>query len=812
MQLGIDCKQPDMRLSIKAIAYLTIIWATTLMQAAAQETTTAGRDFWVALLVNGSEQMPFYTKITAFGDTACSVTVSNPNTGWSQAVWLNAHNSVTVNLPNNAVPENYSLTEEKGFHVTSTANIQLVATFTRLASTGVAGILPTRVLGDRYIVLDYPADPSRSDISGATVTIVATQPNTTIQYTPPCTLYHSPVSVVGTTVTHTFNAAGETLTLMANTPNASLSGMEITSDKPIALFQGNQITGVPYTTPSGDHMYEQALPVSQWGKSYALVPTIGRTVGDRVRVVADSACSVSLSTGSSFTLTEHGVHEFDIGADSPCILNADKPVCVGLCAKGSDWNAEPGDASLLMVPPLERGISRAMFATISTERITNTWHLAVVTASPGTMNLDGNSIASQFSPIGATGYSYARISVSNGTHTLDNSQGTFAAWTYGKGNVDGYLYQLGQTVDIYHEFTIYRDTVEYSDTICQGGTYDEHGFHVDTAETLMPCTVTITDSVETDPGHITYKTLTLTVLATAIGDTTLAFVLGDTVFFLGDTLTSAGDYLFTLTTANGCDSLLTLHLGYETIRMTYSDDNICSGEGVTLTAEGLKLFRWRSRPPDATLTDLQGQNPIIVYPTETTVYSLLDPSGNAIDSVTVHVEAFLPQCIESNRDFIDFDFPVLVLTDCTGSPNTSTWTFSDGYVIRGERARRQFQYPLPDTITVTLSTCTPHGCCTDTTIGFHTEIRSVWFPNIFAPNWEQNNRFGCITSCQVQKFELSIYNRWGLIVWHSDNVHTQWDGTHAGMPVPQGAYVYVWYLEDIHGNSWNGNGTVTLIR
>ena len=169
-------------------------------------------------------------------------------------------------------------------------------------------------------------------------------------------------------------------------------------------------------------------------------------------------------------------------------------------------------------------------------------------------------------------------------------------------------------------------------------------------------------------------------------------------------------------------------------------------------------------------------------------------------------------CVEVNRDFIDFDHPVVTLHDCSPDRYSSTWVFSDGYTLNGERARRQFVHPLPDTVTVTLRSCNRYGCCADTTIGFRPLIRSVWFPNVFIPDGEQNNRFGAVTSCQVAEFELFVYNRWGLLVYHTTDILALWDGTRDGVPLSQGAYAYRWYLKDVYGDRWSGTGTVTLLR
>lgn len=88
----------------------------------------------------------------------------------------------------------------------------------------------------------------------------------------------------------------------------------------------------------------------------------------------------------------------------------------------------------------------------------------------------------------------------------------------------------------------------------------------------------------------------------------------------------------------------------------------------------------------------------------------------------------------------------------------------------------------------------------------------MWFPNVFLPNHSSNNTFGCHTSYEVVKFELEIYNRWGFFLWSTNDINTRWDGTHEGEPMPQGAYVYKWFLEDIYGDRQNGVGIVTLIQ
>lgn len=94
----------------------------------------------------------------------------------------------------------------------------------------------------------------------------------------------------------------------------------------------------------------------------------------------------------------------------------------------------------------------------------------------------------------------------------------------------------------------------------------------------------------------------------------------------------------------------------------------------------------------------------------------------------------------------------------------------------------------------------------------NTDTLAFWFPNVFTPGLDGNNRFGCIASCEVTEFELYIYNRMGLLVYHTQDIHAPWDGTRQGQPLPQGAYVYTYRLRTPDRMVHQGTGTVTLLR
>lgn len=356
--------------------------------------------------------------------------------------------------------------------------------------------------------------------------------------------------------------------------------------------------------------------------------------------------------------------------------------------------------------------------------------------------------------------------------------------------------------------TIYGyDTVSYYDTICAGNDYNGYGFSLNNARsnTILSRTAMVGDVP-------TLYLLHLTVLPVFISEVSLTIIYGDTLSTNDTLITSAGNYTFRHTASNGCDSIITLHISLADITINASTDGICPGDEVILTATS-NSFIWTATPPDPELDSQQGVNPVIVHPTVSTTYHLLDHSGNILASVTINTDNAPKPCVELSRSFIDFDHPVVTFEDCSEGRHHSTWVFSDGITLYEKHVMRRFD-PFPtDSIQVTLNSCNRYSCCSDTTFTLPCRIRSLWFPNAFTPDAETNNSFRPFTSRNIIEFEIDIYNRWGLHIWNSSDPEQGWDGrSDDGTPCPQDAYVYKYFWRDADGDFKNGVGTVTLLR
>ena len=94
------------------------------------------------------------------------------------------------------------------------------------------------------------------------------------------------------------------------------------------------------------------------------------------------------------------------------------------------------------------------------------------------------------------------------------------------------------------------------------------------------------------------------------------------------------------------------------------------------------------------------------------------------------------------------------------------------------------------------------------------------FPNVFTPdNDGLNDVFYPIIDCDfvVENYQLSVFNRWGQLVFESRNPEEQWDGTHQGKAIPMDVLVYkVQYdvkdEDGIDSRTVSKVGDITLIR
>lgn len=118
-----------------------------------------------------------------------------------------------------------------------------------------------------------------------------------------------------------------------------------------------------------------------------------------------------------------------------------------------------------------------------------------------------------------------------------------------------------------------------------------------------------------------------------------------------------------------------------------------------------------------------------------------------------------------------------------------------------------------------IATVTDFNCCTNSDT-VEVRIAKLAYPTAIKPSSSKpiNQTFKVTGDVSgIAKYQLNIFNRWGQLIYESDDPTVGWDGTYEGADVPVGTYVYssvfTSFESDIQSSiDIKKTGTVTVIR
>ncbi len=89
----------------------------------------------------------------------------------------------------------------------------------------------------------------------------------------------------------------------------------------------------------------------------------------------------------------------------------------------------------------------------------------------------------------------------------------------------------------------------------------------------------------------------------------------------------------------------------------------------------------------------------------------------------------------------------------------------------------------------------------------------VFVPNSFTPNGDGLNDVLYVRGIGLRKLEyFRVFDRWGQMVYQTQNINEGRDGVFNGKPADIATYVYTAKGECSSGNSVEVSGNVTLVR
>lgn len=89
---------------------------------------------------------------------------------------------------------------------------------------------------------------------------------------------------------------------------------------------------------------------------------------------------------------------------------------------------------------------------------------------------------------------------------------------------------------------------------------------------------------------------------------------------------------------------------------------------------------------------------------------------------------------------------------------------------------------------------------------------NLFYPTAFTPNNDGLNDVFNVFGQFITSFEMRIFNRWGEMMYVTDDLEKGWDGHFKGTLMPEGTYVFRATIVDQAGRTFERSGTVVLLR
>ncbi|HUH74636.1 MAG TPA: gliding motility-associated C-terminal domain-containing protein [Chitinophagales bacterium] len=89
---------------------------------------------------------------------------------------------------------------------------------------------------------------------------------------------------------------------------------------------------------------------------------------------------------------------------------------------------------------------------------------------------------------------------------------------------------------------------------------------------------------------------------------------------------------------------------------------------------------------------------------------------------------------------------------------------------------------------------------------------NIFIPTAFTPNGDGINDVWKVRTAIAEGFTVQIYNRWGELVFESNDLERGWDGVFQGKPSESGSYAYYLTVVCQNEEQYFAKGNITLIR
>jgi gliding motility-associated-like protein len=703
--------------------------------------------------------------------------IEMPLLGWKQSFSVAPNQVTLITLPKTAETVGSEYISSNGILITSEKNVSVYIHQYYNNRSEASVVLPDDALGSDYYAIAYKAFQQGNIVYPSELLIVAVKDDTEIE------IILSDQTKGGRKKGESIKVTlspGQTYQIQTSIGGSDITGTRVLGNKPFALFSGNSWT--PMVCDAKDNLLEQMYPISTWGKEFISVLS-AQVILDVFRIIASENNTTVLVQGTktdTLKLNQGQFVEYQKGEST--YISSNKPIAVAQYNVGGTCGGNPsrlGDPSMVLLNSIEQIRDTVTLYNSSFQQITENYlNVVALSTDISKVTLDGTPLGNIPGVIGTVAgnskYSFARIKVNAGSHTLISNGCGMSVTAYGYGNAESYAYNGGASFKPIN-----------ASPLPEGGCLND-SILFDVGLSLPRFSLFWhfgnADSTRMNIVKRSFNTLGPQPVLLAINDQCLKkldTIRGNINITIPGALTVPGSIL------------------------------ICENETLFLMVDDKKSenYQWTG-PNNFFSTD---KNPSVLKANTTfsgnySVVGLLDgcPTLPGITKATVKAN---PKPNLGEDALICPDEPTFNLQLQAG--------FYAKYLWQDNSSLPYFQVQEEDTYTV--GVWDEWGCFGVDTIVLERKCPTkVYAPTAFSPNKDGINDLFFLYGDDILAFDLKIADRWGNIVFKTNNFQEGWNGQYLGIDLDPG--IYVW-MATIEGYRRNGktfietkSGTVALIR
>jgi gliding motility-associated-like protein len=274
-------------------------------------------------------------------------------------------------------------------------------------------------------------------------------------------------------------------------------------------------------------------------------------------------------------------------------------------------------------------------------------------------------------------------------------------------------------------------------------------------------------------------------------------------------------YYVTATAANGCTGLDSIRVAIHPpphFAAQAASPVSCPGKTVLLTANGGDTYAWVYNN-----TVWAATASVSVQPAVDTIYkvAITENTCHQTDTLSIPVGVGqLPASTVTVSNAIDCSNDQARL-QVTSNSADDTYAWDPALGITQLQSSTPTVTPVQPTryyVTITNKDGCSKRDSVDVLVDFAHAKGSYAMANVFTPNGDgQNDCFGLKFWGGVKQLDFSVYNRWGGMVFHTNDPNACWDGRFQGREQSAATFIYQIRAVTVCGTVYR-KGTVTLVR